>query len=56
MRRTLPLDAHEAYIIVEVGARPTLAELDAMPQSLVEGVMLYGMVKSAIEYGQEVSL
>ena len=51
MRKTIPAAAQEAFVIVETGCRPTLDELDAMPQSLVDGILLYGAVKNTIEQG-----
>lgn len=51
MGRPIPLGARDAFVIVETGCRPTLAELDAMPQALVDKVLLYKAVKGIIEQG-----
>ena len=56
MKKSIPMAIQEAFVIVEIGCRPTLSELDAMPQKLVDNILLYGMVKGAIEQGQEVGL
>lgn len=52
----MPLAASEACLIVEMDARPTITELDTMPQSLIDTILLYKMVRSAIETGAEVDL
>lgn len=51
MGRPLPLAAAEAFVIVETGCKPTLEELDAMPQKLVDSLLLYGAVKTVILEG-----
>lgn len=52
----MPLAAEDAWVIVEMDARPSLSELDAMPQELVNTIILYKAVKSAIETGSEVDI
>lgn len=56
MRRPMPLAASEACFLVEIDTRPSLSELDCMPQELINTVMLYKSVKSAIETGSEMDL
>jgi len=56
MKKNIPPAAKDAFIIVETGCRPTLTELDGMPQSLVDAILLYGSVKRTIEQGQEMIL
>jgi len=56
MKKNIPPAAKDAFIIVEMNCRPTLAELDCMPQSLVDTVLLYSSVKRTIEQGQEMRL
>lgn len=51
MRKPIPMAAKEAFVIVETGCRPTVDELDAMPQSLVNSILLYGAVKDTIKHG-----
>lgn len=51
MGKSIPLGAQDAYYIVEMDCRPTLAELDGMPDRLVETVLLYRQVKGVAEYG-----
>jgi len=56
MQRPLPWEAIEAADFVEVGVSPNLTELEAMPQKLVNTVVLYKAVKSVIENGGEMNL
>lgn len=52
----MPLDAQEAGLLVELEAAFTLEELDEMPQSLIDVMILYRMVKNAILTGKELIL
>ena len=55
-RESIPAAVREAFVIVETGCRPTLGELDSMPQKLVDGILLYRAVKNIIEQGGDMRL
>lgn len=52
----MPLAVREAALIADLDCRPTLAELDSMPQELVNNILLYKNIEAAIKYGVEVDL
>ncbi len=52
----MPIAAREAALIVDLECRPTLEELDKMPQNLIDAILLYKNIESAIKYGAEVDL
>jgi len=52
----MPLEAEEAFVFTEMNCRPSLAELDLMPQTLIDTVLLYGAVKSTVQYGGRLKL
>ncbi len=51
MRKPIPLGAKDAFVIIETGCRPTVEEIDGLPDKTVDAILLYGSVKSAIETG-----
>lgn len=52
----MPPAAREACYIVETETRPSFEELENMPQSLVEKIIAYKMVKNVIQYGGELNV
>lgn len=52
----LPHAAKDAALMVEMGCRPTMEELESMPQELVNTIQLYSAVKSTIEQGETMRL
>ncbi len=56
MRRPMPLAAQEAEVIVESDCRPSISELDVMPQELVDTIILYKNMKAVIETGAQIDL
>ena len=53
---TVPTGAQDAFLIVELECHPTLAELDSMPQKLIETILLYKSVKGIVEHGGKLVL
>lgn len=56
MSKPLPPEARTAAALVSSGCAITATELDAMPQSRVEVLVLLREVVKTIEYGLEVTL
>ena len=48
---SIPIAARDAFVIVEMECTPTISELDAMPERLVDTILLYKEVKNVIMYG-----
>jgi hypothetical protein len=51
MNKPIPMSAQDAFVIIETESRPTVDELDSMPQRLVDTMLLYRQVKGTIENG-----
>ena len=51
MDKPIPAVAREAFVIVETGCHPTIEELEAMPQKMVDSIALYNAVKDTIKQG-----
>jgi hypothetical protein len=56
MNKPIPMGAQDAFVIIETESRPTLDELDSMPQRLVDTLLLYRQVKGTIEHGGVMTL